>query len=285
MSAANGYVLYEDAARVIIATGFTRPSANVKTGPMVQVWILHRTIEPHAAVATGADSVVCGDCPLRGNGGGGERACYVDVGKAPLSIFRAYHRGAYPLAPVDPADLFRGRAVRFGAYGDPAYIPAGMLAGIAQAARSHTGYTHQWRKLGAPYRHYLMASVDTPSDVREAESLGWRWFGLVSDARRAPELDAVLCPADPARGVTCSTCTLCGGSLTRARSVAILPHGPGARFASTCDIEPLDWAEEMADRMEARAVSRAVEARRSREARRRRLQVAAVGRWNTERVR
>ena len=33
----NGYVLHDDSSRVIIATGFNKPSDNRKTGDMVQI--------------------------------------------------------------------------------------------------------------------------------------------------------------------------------------------------------------------------------------------------------
>lgn len=40
MKKSNGYVIYEDTFRVVIATGFKTKSANIKTGNMIQIWIL-----------------------------------------------------------------------------------------------------------------------------------------------------------------------------------------------------------------------------------------------------
>jgi hypothetical protein len=126
---ANGYTLHADDHRIVVATGFSRPSANGKTGPMVQIWILARQQDPLSAARSGRDAVICGGCPLRGDGRGKERACYVDIGKAPLAIWRAWNRGAYPQLPIEAlADTFRDRVVRFGAYGDPVFIPFSIVA-------------------------------------------------------------------------------------------------------------------------------------------------------------
>jgi hypothetical protein len=45
----NGFVIFESAFIVAIATGFKRKSANVKTGDMIQVWILNRNLHPVVA--------------------------------------------------------------------------------------------------------------------------------------------------------------------------------------------------------------------------------------------
>lgn len=58
MSRSNGVVLWESEDVVAIATGLARPSANAKTGPMVQTWILNARRPPHEP---GAELVVCGD--------------------------------------------------------------------------------------------------------------------------------------------------------------------------------------------------------------------------------
>ena len=78
----NGYILHEDHARVIIATGFSTPSDNRKTGDMIQIWILVRSVSPTEAIRTGLDRLICGSCVHRGheeNGRHGvERTCYVN---------------------------------------------------------------------------------------------------------------------------------------------------------------------------------------------------------------
>jgi len=85
-----GFVLYHGASTLdgapIVAIA-TLKTANRKTGDMVQTWIMREDIKPVESIHTGADSSVCGDCPLRGyietrNGKTTNRmrGCYVNVG-------------------------------------------------------------------------------------------------------------------------------------------------------------------------------------------------------------
>ena len=77
MRRAQGYVLYQGPSRLngepIVAIATMR-TANVKTGNMVQTWILTAEVSPEQAVKTGADEAVCGSCPHRHFLNGG---CYV----------------------------------------------------------------------------------------------------------------------------------------------------------------------------------------------------------------
>src|SRR5262245_25281056 len=50
---------------VCIATGLARQSKNRTTGPVVQTYILPDRENPLAALASGGDAAVCGDCPHR----------------------------------------------------------------------------------------------------------------------------------------------------------------------------------------------------------------------------
>src|SRR4051794_34520074 len=103
----NGYVIYRGPSEideqpiVAIATGFQKKSKNRKTGPdLIQVWILREDINPVEAILDGADISICGLCPLRGipeEGKIRDRKCYVPVWRAPLSIWRCFKRGSYPL--------------------------------------------------------------------------------------------------------------------------------------------------------------------------------------------
>ena len=61
----NGPSLIDGAPIIAIACRITEASENSKTGAMIQTFILRRDIAPHLALKTGADSSVCGDCPLR----------------------------------------------------------------------------------------------------------------------------------------------------------------------------------------------------------------------------
>lgn len=228
---ANGYVLYRGPSKidgkpiVMIATGFKTGSGNVKTGAMIQTWILREDVEPHTAQKTGDDESICGNCPHRGG------SCYVVTFQAPLAIYRAYHRGIYPtVKPSQIATLFADKVVRFGAYGDPFAIPVAIWKAIATVAKARTGYTHQWKR--APYlRQLVMASVDNEEEYHLARSKGWRTFRVrTPDAPLDP--GEITCPASHEGGqrTTCADCTLCDGARSEdgRKAVSIIVHGRGA---------------------------------------------------------
>ena len=217
----NGFILHEDTHRVIIATGFSTPSDNRKTGDMIQIWILVKAVDPVEAIRTGLDRIICGNCRHRGINGSG-RSCYVNVGQAPLGIWRAWRAGRYPVLQF--MDIFAGRKVRFGAYGDPTWIPLPLALAIAGVASGHTGYTHQWRKPSLQgWRSILMASVDSVAELVIARSMGWSTFRVGSEA----SVGESLC-ASEAIGTPCSVCLLCAGARGGLQSVHIPPHGKGA---------------------------------------------------------
>jgi hypothetical protein len=223
----NGVILYrgpsmiDGAPIVCIATGLEASSRNSKTGALIQTWIVREDIAPHIAAATGEDSSVCGDCMHRPSSGG---ACYVKTFQAPLSVWRAFHRGAYPLANESELALLRQYNVRAGSYGDPAAVPLAVWETVGV----RTGYTHQWRR--APKLASLaMASVDTPAEAVEAVEAGWRYFRVRPEG--APLLSGEIdCPSK--RGVSCVDCGLCAGNQRKAKNISIEVHGATkARFA------------------------------------------------------
>lgn len=246
MSRSLGYVLWEGPSRldgtpiVAIATGLgLRASSNRKTGDMVQVWILPASVDPLTAVRTGDDAAVCGDCPLRGIGGNA-RACYVTMHQAPLAVWRTWKAGRYKPAP---RSLRFRLPLRWGTYGDPAALPASVVARWTRRADAGwTGYSHSWRTLKgrdrAVLRSTVMASCDSAQDERDAAALGWRTFRIVPDdggrslrrRRTDPTLPKVVhCPA-VATGSTCGECQLCDGAhgpTDRRRSIVLEAHGPG----------------------------------------------------------
>jgi hypothetical protein len=231
MKKRNGYIIHSDSWRIVIAT---MSSQNRKTGNMVQTWILNRRENPVKSIASGTDARVCGDCPLRGNRGkergcynrGKERGCYVNVGHAPLGIWKSWKSGGYQKAESgDYGALFGGREIRFGAYGDPVHIPLPKLAAIAASCAGFTGYTHQWRNpVFRAYRQFLMASVENEKDAKKAWRAGWRTF-RIADQGLAGEIE---CPS--ARGIECRDCKLCAGNSRPAKSIFIPAHGTGANF-------------------------------------------------------
>lgn len=204
---------------VVLVTGVDTPSRNIKTGPLIQTWILRADVHPMDAIHSGQDASICGACVHRG------RSCYVNVGWAPGNLWRAWRRGR--VAPLQPPT---GRVVRLGAYGDPVAAPIDAWRAYLAPARGWVGYTHQWAApVAAPFKVLCMASVDTPEEAREARRQGWRTFrirsvggALSTDARE------VVCPASDEAGkrTTCEKCRLCdGGARAKAPHVAIIAHG------------------------------------------------------------
>lgn len=239
----NGYILHETQNVAIIATGL-KGSENAKTGSMVQIWIIPRNVEPHKAVKSGADSIVCFDCKHRPTLAKktGDAPCYVTTFQAPLSIHRAYHRGTYSHLSVSRyPEVFSGRVVRFGAWGEPVLLPVSKFRAIVAVCAGHTGYTHQWTKPRfAAYREFLMASVDTVSEANEARANGWRYFRIRewSEAYKVPAGEMV-CPAsnefEYTRGkrLDCATCQRCNGANSGGNSVAIYKHGAGRKWSDS----------------------------------------------------
>ena len=209
-------------------------SKNVKTGDMVQTYIIRSDIHPVDAVNTGEDQSICGNCIHRG-GNGKKRTCYVDHGKSVSAIYKAFKRGSYPDMSRDlshAAAQLKGRKVRLGAYGDPAMIPADTWYALLSDAIDWTGYTHQWREsFSQAHRELCMASADSIEDRDIARSMGWRTFRVIA-INAAHKLDReIYCPASPEGGNRrqCINCVACDGALKPSSvSIAIVAHGKAA---------------------------------------------------------
>lgn len=232
----NGAVLYEGPSLldgrpiVVVATGLAGNSKNEKTGAMVQTWILRQDISPLEAINSGADASICGTCPHRGTIEAGKnkgRSCYVKVFQAPLAVWRAYKRGAYP--HMNAGHAGQGRIVRLGSYGDPAAVPLSIWQQFTAGAVRWTGYSHAWRQFPelAPY---VMASADSPADRAAAKLLGFRTF-RVREAAQALEAGEITCPASKEAGyrTNCAACGLCKGATAKAKDIAIIAHGASAK--------------------------------------------------------
>lgn len=231
----NGAILYSGPSLldgtpiVVIATGLQASTANAKTGNMIQTWILRQDVDPFAALKTGEDTAVCGDCRHRSVASGGSGACYVRVYQAPLSVWRGWKRGIYRDATTGDHGIGAGRRVRLGSYGDPAAVPVEVWQRLLAGSTGHTGYTHQW-KTAEDLKPYAMASVDTPAEAAEATAQGWKYFRVTRESARL--LGEARCPASAESGHkrTCETCPLqCAGTSGARSSIVIMAHGALAR--------------------------------------------------------
>lgn len=205
-------------------------STNGKTGDMVTVWIVQDDAHPVKAKVAGREHGTCLDCPLGMYGG-----CYVEVERAPSSIWRCYKNGGYEEYDQAKHDaMVAGRMVRWGGYGEPVLIPVGIVFRWSTLlAKGWTGYTHQWRRPEYQvYRMFFMASVHSLRQRDFAWSMGWRTFRDTASFDEEPiGRGEFNCPASDEQGnrMQCYECGACDGAersvgeIQRA-SVAIKRH-------------------------------------------------------------
>lgn len=205
-------------------------STNRKTGDMLQTYIMRSDLPPLEANKLGEDYSICGDCALRGTPTldpekkqAEERACYVVLGQGPTVVWKGLQRNAYPdkTKPHERREIGRNRMVRIGTYGDGAAVDAQVWDDLLFDALGHNAYSHNG---GDPWLY--MQSADTLPQAQAAWSSGFRTFRVVHDTSHL-QPNEILCPSS--RGVQCVDCRLCGGSQVKAKSIAIVVHGPGAK--------------------------------------------------------
>ena len=127
--------LRPDKTVIVVVTGLKNKSANAKTDDMYQSWILLKDTPPHHAVKPGEDEAICGGCLLRPFlrelrlKAGLNRPCYVKTFQAPLSVWKA-HKDKPVTPPEEARLLLRAKPFRYGAYGDPAAVPAEAWAAV-----------------------------------------------------------------------------------------------------------------------------------------------------------
>ena len=227
MTETNGYILDEFDSPIdgkpCVAI-LTLNSGNRKTSNMCQVWILRRDISPLDAIKANDDVSICGDCVHRI-----KRTCYVNVGQAPMAVWRAYKARKYTKCDAnfdwsDFSHILKGRHIRWGSYGDPAIIKPSIFNDVNRYAEGHTGYTHQWKKYFAEsYRGIFMASIDNPSQHTEAKEKGWKCFHVVPLENNGI---GKQCPATVENSMAqCITCRLCDGMK---QDVWVEAHGRSA---------------------------------------------------------
>ena len=252
-----GVVFYEGLSEIdgqpIVGIA-TFGTTNEKTGNLVQTWMLRSDVHPIDAINSGADSSICGSCPLRGlirpaserskpgkfkgdtaNKG---RSCYVLVQNAPLAIWNAYNAGKYPVLSSEHRRLMIGRGLRYGSYGDPVAIPMSCWESLAKfcTGKSEPGYTNQWRN--PKFQNWskkVMASTHSVAENAVASTMGWRTFRTVVDIGDISN-NEIICPASESGGYTanCETCGACDGRRgiqDVRKSVVIMAHGGTGKAA------------------------------------------------------
>lgn len=225
---------------VVIATGLSKDSKNSKTGAMVQIYILADGEKPSDALyKSGNSTSVCGDCKHDQWG-----TCYVNIGQGGNAVYGAYVRGNSPMYDRKKhGDIFAGKVVRFGTYGDPAMVPMSVWKPILEQCVGHTAYTHQWGKAwAAEYKEFCMASVDTQAEKDKAKAMGWRTFRVrpQSEANDKANKRETVCPATEEQGYrkNCVDCRLCDGG-NKSVDVVIAVHGTGYKSRRFNDIMEL----------------------------------------------
>ena len=220
----NSIPIYRTPTIVAAVTGTKRPSANIKTGPMLQLSILVSGVSPMDALRQGLDRIICGGCPYSSKANGGKQICYVRVEQMPTAVWKSVKDE--PIPDINPADIRPGQAIRLGAYGDPGFLPISLLEAWTIGRKGWTGYSHQWRTLPIEYSQYLMASCETPADVKLANERGWRSYRAMERPDSPLSGNEILCPYVSKQGsVQCADCRLCSGSSIGAKNIVIPMHG------------------------------------------------------------
>lgn len=234
MKKPSGFIIYRGPSLLngeqIVVVAITKKSTNVKTGNVVQSYILvDNGNSPVNNVKALTDAAICGECPHRRGLGG---ACYVNLGQGPRAVADGVVRGIYPHDLEAAALASAGRMVRLGTYGDPAAVPAYVWDALLASAAGNLGYSHQWKSGKAAHvMHLCMASADSEADRDLAKAMGYRTFRVrtLEEPTKAGEF---MCPASKEAGYkkTCSTCGACSGGVnTRKADPAIVVHGSLAK--------------------------------------------------------
>lgn len=224
----NSYVIWEGASLidgspiVLILTGFIFPTSNRKTGRLIQSWIFQQEFVPTYAAKKGFDFGVCGDCKLKMSEIG---SCYVNL--LPVNnIHHKYVAGTYRKLGENEIEVLKRYRypLRIGSYGDPTAVPFDVWEPIISASHKHTGYTHRWAKnCDLRWQKYLMASVESEAEAKQAQSQGWRTFRIIAPDASLSE-NEILCRNTEDDIIQCETCLLCNGASSKP-NIADKIHG------------------------------------------------------------
>ena len=250
-----GLILYKGPSKIdgqmiiVLATGFDK-TQNEKTGDMIQTWIMTLRMSPIEAKRYGHDYSACGDCKHKHFG-----SCYVNIAHGPHNTYRAYMNDRYTkFNEAEHLELFEGRKIRLGSYGDPAAVPTHIWETVCNVTDGHTGYTHQWNThfIDPKLKNYCMASADNTTEYSKAKKLGWRCFRIrMSDdfsvAENRLSYNEFVCPASKEAGVktSCEKCKACMGlSAKTSKDPCIVIHGLEHKIAKfKWGMQRIAWKE------------------------------------------
>ena len=208
---------------------FQFETSNSKTGNMVQSFILPIDwITSDKKIQEIGDSSVCFDCEHNMSN---KKDCYVIKGNSLMGLLSKVRslrkKGIDSIPEFDSfieekiLEAVKGRAVRFGSYGEPVLLGEDLISKIAERASYWTGYTHQWHTNNWA-KKFFMASVESNLINRAAQAMGWRTFFV----GKTDDSSLITCPASKEAGykTTCENCKLCMGTTSRAKSIKINKH-------------------------------------------------------------
>ena len=209
----------------IVAILQTRKTSNTKIGDMLQVWIIRPDMHPSEAIKTGNDYSICGNCPLRGDGTGKGRVCYVN--QMPIgAIWKSYRDGKCIHWQDVPKDKFKALCIlsggiRWGAYGDPALIPYHIFLEVSSYSNTNLGYTHQYDwDFSEVYKNHFQASAHSLDHAKKLQASGWHTYTIVPENF---EGDGAICQGG--KKTTCERCKLCNGK----NNILEIVHGIGKK--------------------------------------------------------
>ena len=208
---------FTDSTVMLYASCLKRPSANIKTGPAIQVGVMSKDVHPVEAAKTGKDEATCGSCRLRPSVHKEDKKKGEEVGEDPCYV-KLFRKGAQWKSLKDKEaqpgvaleHISNARFVRFGEYGNMSAIPREEVEPILRAASNWTLYEHEWKvPINQWMRHFAMASVHSEEEAKEAQAMGWRTFRQTREGEK-PTGQEVMCPF-VTHGTQCIDCGLCNG--------------------------------------------------------------------------
>jgi len=221
----NGLVFYRGPSQldgkpiVAIITGVKRHSDNIKTGDLLQTWILPQSPFPTQARKDGTISSVCGNCKYQKF-----KMCYVNTKCGVGGVFKCWKSKGYPVLNKKNIKLLHRHNLRIGSFGDPTSIPMKSWQPVLSACKSSVGYTHQWSTCDQRFKNICMASVDNRKEYFQAKQKGWRTFRVRLPGEVVLKSE-MICPASNHK-TTCEKClSCCGLKQAKRKSVVIVVHG------------------------------------------------------------